>query len=65
MNFGRENDQLEFKKSTNEVKEAMDYFIDDRSQDTIWEYNKPKVNDLHPTMKPLELVGRAIKKEFK
>lgn len=37
------------------------YFINDRSQDTVWEYNKPKVNDLHPTMKPLELVGRAIK----
>lgn len=37
------------------------YFIDDRTQDTIWEYNKPKANNLHPTMKPLELVGRAIK----
>ena len=23
MNFGRENEQLEFKKSTSEVKEAM------------------------------------------
>lgn len=41
------------------------YFINDRSQDTIWEYNKPKVNDLHPTMKPLELVGRAIKNSSK
>lgn len=40
---------------------AGHYFINDRSQDTVWEYNKPKVNDLHPTMKPLELVGRAIK----
>ncbi|MCK9308672.1 MAG: DNA modification methylase [Candidatus Cloacimonetes bacterium] len=37
------------------------YFIEDRTQDTVWEYNKPKANDLHPTMKPLELVGRAIK----
>lgn len=36
------------------------YFVDDRTQDTIWEYNKPKNNDLHPTMKPLELVGKAI-----
>lgn len=36
------------------------YFVDDRSQSTIWEYDKPKKNDLHPTMKPLELVGRAI-----
>lgn len=39
---------------------AAHYFIDDRTQDTIWEYNKPKNNDLHPTMKPLELVGKAI-----
>ena len=37
------------------------YFVDDRTQDTIWEYNKPKANNLHPTMKPLELVGKAIK----
>ena len=41
------------------------YFINDRSQDTVWEYNKPKVNDLHPTMKPLELVGRAVKNSSK
>lgn len=44
---------------------AGHYFINDRSQDTIWEYNKPKVNDLHPTMKPLELVGRALKNSSK
>lgn len=40
---------------------APHYFVDDRTQDTVWEYNKPRVNDLHPTMKPLELVGKAIK----
>lgn len=39
---------------------AAHFFIDDRTQDTIWEYNKPKKNEEHPTMKPLELVGRAI-----
>ncbi len=39
---------------------AAHYFVDDRTQDTVWEYNKPKNNDLHPTMKPLELVGKAI-----
>lgn len=36
------------------------YFIDDRTQDTVWQYNKPKANDLHPTMKPIELVAKAI-----
>jgi DNA modification methylase len=39
---------------------AAHYFVDDRTQDTIWEYNKPKKNEEHPTMKPLELVGKAI-----
>ncbi|MFH1693293.1 MAG: DNA modification methylase [Bacillota bacterium] len=39
---------------------AAHFFIDDRSQDTIWEYNKPRKNEEHPTMKPLELVGKAI-----
>jgi len=39
---------------------AAHYFIDDRTQDTIWEYNKPSKNGEHPTMKPLELVGKAI-----
>lgn len=41
------------------------YFVEDRTQDTVWEYNKPKSNDLHPTMKPLELVGRAISNSCK
>jgi DNA modification methylase len=36
------------------------YFAEDRTQDTVWEYNKPKANDLHPTMKPIPLVARAI-----
>ena len=36
------------------------YFVDDRSLSTVWFYDKPKHNDLHPTMKPLELVGQGI-----
>ncbi len=27
---------------------------------TVWEHDKPAVNDLHPTMKPLALIERAI-----
>ena len=27
---------------------------------TVWEHDKPTVNDLHPTMKPLALIERAI-----
>jgi len=44
---------------------AAHYFVEDRTQDTIWEYNKPKRNDVHPTMKPLELVGKAISNSSK
>lgn len=36
------------------------FFVNDRTQDTVWEYNKPRRNGEHPTMKPIELCGRAI-----
>jgi len=36
------------------------YFCDDRSQDSVFEVNKPQVSDLHPTTKPLELIARMI-----
>lgn len=32
----------------------------DRKQDTIWEFPKPRANREHPTMKPVELIVRAI-----
>lgn len=32
----------------------------DRKQDTIWEFDKPRSNKEHPTMKPVELIERAI-----
>ena len=44
---------------------AAHFFVDDRTQDTIWEYNKPRRNEEHPTMKPLELVGKAISNSSK
>lgn len=36
------------------------YWCGDRNQSDVWEYNKPLKNDIHPTMKPVELVERAI-----
>lgn len=33
----------------------------DRKQSTIWQYDKPKKNDLHPTMKPVALIAYPIK----
>ena len=32
----------------------------DTTQRTVWEHDKPSVNDLHPTMKPLPLIERSI-----
>jgi DNA modification methylase len=36
------------------------YWCGDRSQADVWYYDKPSRSDLHPTMKPVELVERAI-----
>jgi DNA modification methylase len=33
----------------------------DRDQGDVWFVDKPLVNDLHPTMKPVELVERAVR----
>jgi len=36
------------------------YWCGDRDQGDVWLIDKPLANDLHPTMKPVELVERAI-----
>lgn len=41
------------------------YFVDDRTQDTVWEISKPARNSEHPTMKPLALCARGIKNSSK
>ena len=40
---------------------ARHYWCGDRDQGDVWSVAKPAVNDLHPTMKPVELVERAIR----
>lgn len=37
------------------------HWCGDRDQGDVWSYPKPRVNDLHPTMKPVALVERAIR----
>jgi DNA modification methylase len=37
------------------------YWCGDRNQSDVWLVDKPVRNDLHPTMKPVELIGRAIR----
>jgi len=39
---------------------AEHYWCGARNQGDVWFIDKPRVNDLHPTMKPIELVERAI-----
>lgn len=37
----------------------------DRKQTTVWEYNKPLRNDIHPTMKPVPLIVYPIQNSSK
>jgi DNA modification methylase len=39
---------------------AAHVFAGGRDQDTVWEIPRPKRSETHPTMKPVELVARAI-----
>ena len=36
-------------------------FRGDRTQDSVWEIPRPARSELHPTMKPVELVERAVR----
>jgi DNA modification methylase len=42
------------------VAGEKDFWYGDKSQSTLWEENKPAANRLHPTMKPVELIERAL-----
>ena len=37
------------------------HWCGDRDQSDVWAIKKPQKNDLHPTMKPVELVERALR----
>ncbi len=39
---------------------AAHFFIDDRKQSTVMEYDKPQKNEEHPTIKPLGLIKQLI-----
>ncbi len=64
--LGRADYQRQYEPILYGWKEGTKHFwCGDRDQSDIWNYNKPRVNDLHPTMKPVELVERAIKNSSK
>lgn len=35
-------------------------FVDDRTLTNVWEFDRPRKSELHPTMKPVELVEQAL-----
>jgi len=42
------------------VAKQKDPWYGDKSQSTLWQEKKPAANRLHPTMKPVELIERAL-----
>ena len=40
--------------------DANKTFTSDRTLTDVWEFNKPSRSDMHPTMKPIELVAQAV-----
>ena len=59
--LGRADYQRQYEPILYGWKQGTDHFwCGARDQGDVWFVNKPRVNDLHPTMKPVELVERAI-----
>lgn len=59
--MGRADYQRQYEPILYGWKDGNDHFwCGARDQGDVWFVNKPRVNDLHPTMKPVELVERAI-----
>ena len=64
--LGRSDYQRQYEPILYGWKEGTDHFwCGARNQGDIWFVNKPHVNDVHPTMKPVELVERAIRNSSK
>lgn len=64
--LGRSDYQRQYEPILYGWKQGTDHFwCGARDQGDVWFVNKPRVNDLHPTMKPVELVERAIRNSSK
>jgi DNA modification methylase len=64
--MGRSDYQRQYKPILYGWKEGSDHFwCGARDQGDVWFVKKPVSNDLHPTMKPVELVERAIRNSSK
>ena len=61
MVLGRQDYQWKHEPCCYGWKEgASHYFINDRTHTTVLDFQKPLRSDLHPTMKPIPLIGRLI-----
>jgi DNA modification methylase len=64
--MGRSDYQRQYEPILYGWKEGTDHFwCGARDQGDIWFIKKPVSNDLHPTMKPVELVERALRNSSK
>jgi DNA modification methylase len=64
--MGRSDYQRQYEPILYGWKEGTDhYWCGARDQGDVWFVKKPIANDLHPTMKPVELVERAIRNSSK
>ena len=64
--LGRSDYQRQYEPILYGWKKGVDRFwCGARDQGDVWFAKKPRVNDLHPTMKPVELVERAIRNSSK
>ena len=71
MDDRTQSTMLENKKSNvnsmskEEMQELIKELLSDKISTTVLNEDKPSVNDLHPTMKPIKLIGRLIKNSSK
>jgi DNA modification methylase len=64
--LGRSDYQRQYEPILYGWRDGADHFwCGDRDQGDVWQIKKPQKNDLHPTMKPVELVERAVKNSSK
>jgi DNA modification methylase len=64
--LGRSDYQRQYEPILYGWKEGTDhYWCGARDQGDVWFFDKPLKNDLHPTMKPVALVERAIRNSSK
>ena len=64
--LGRADYQRQYEPILYGWKDGIDrYWCGDRDQGDVWFIKKPHKNDLHPTMKPIELVERAVRNSSK